>query len=281
MEEIIKPFSLYKEVIVTYGPGFWPRYEETLKISKNNISYFKDCKTLSSFENEGMRYEAWDYITTNDSFKDKFEELCKLIDDCKVDDHSESLLDAPMFEITLKYNVGKKKEIVLWCDVNYYWSNFNDYQLRRIANIMLDMIPSNASYPRCLAHQKASDLSDDDIYNALEWLKKNHDVDYKMPEKSKEGVITIAYPEYPKEIYVLLESIEPCFDYEKKAKRLLEITNMEVLDYEDLRVLFTYLLRGEKFCDGLILSFIKNGKLLAWASRLAQIYDEEFDNFED
>lgn len=276
MEEIIKRLSRYKEVIVSGSPGFGPQYNETLEISKHHISYFKDCPPFSSFE-----IEAWNYNTTNDSFEDKFEELCKLIDEYKVYDLSEEIFDAPMFEITLEYYSGKKKEMVLWCDVNYYWRNFNDYQLRRIANIMLDMIPSNASCPRCLAHQEASDLFDDDIFNALEWLKKNHDVDYKMPERSKDGVTTIAYPEYPKELYALLESIEPCFDYEKKAKRLLEITNMEVLDYEDLRVLFTYLLRGEKFCDGLILSFIKNGKLLAWTSRLNQIYEEEFGIFED
>lgn len=109
----------------------------------------------------------------------------------------------------------------------------------------------------------------------MNWLKCHDSVEYINPEEVKEGTIAFAYPIYPRELMVLFESLEPCFNYHEKAERIIELTNTKLLDFDDLRALLTYLFRGEKFCDGLIASFIKNGKLLSWIERLNEIVIDE------
>ncbi len=269
MNEELKPLSLYKEVTVESYSGYFerPGFEDKLKISKNWISYKKEYR-FGPFElDEEHKNQKWDFKTSNSAFENKFEALCELISEYQ-EKHDLEVLDASGFVITLKFANNNKKEINLALDVNSY---SNDYALRKIANAILDMVPNGESYPRCLSHQTAIDIGFEVIEEALNWLKNHNDVDYTDPGEVKEGTTAFAYPIYPRELEILFESLEPCFDYHEKAERIIEVTNTELLDFEDLRALLTYIYRGEKFCDGLIVSFIKNGKLMSWIERLNEI----------
>lgn len=273
MNEELKLLSLYKEVAVESYSGHFerPGFEDKLKISKNWISY-KKVYHFDLFElDEEHVNQKWDFKTSNSAFEDKFEALCELISEYQ-EEHNPKVLDAGGFAITLKFANKEKKEINLPLDVNSY---HDDYALRKIANAILDMIPKGESYPACLSHQTALDIGEEVIEEALNWLKKHNDVEYSNPGEGKEGNISFAYPIYPKELMVLFESLEPCFDYHEKAERILELTNTNLLDFEDIRALLTYIFRGDKFCDGLIVSFIKNGKLLSWVQRLYKIAIDE------
>ena len=273
MNEELKLLSLYKEVAVESYSGHFerPGFEDKLKISKNQISY-KKVYHFDLFElDEEHVNQKWDFKTSNSAFEDKFETLCELISEYQ-EEHNLEVNDAGGFAITLKFANKKKKEINLPLDVNSY---HDDYALRKIANAILHMIPKGESYPACLSHQTALDIGEEVIEEALNWLKKHNDVEYSNPGESKEGNVSFSYPIYPKELMVLFESLEPCFDYHEKAERILELTNTNLLDFEDIRALLTYIFRGEKFCDGLIVSLIKNGKLLSWVQRLYKIAIDE------
>ena len=273
MNEELKPLSLYKEVTVESYSGYFerPGFEDKLKISKNWVSYKKDYH-FDLFELDKVHVkQKWDFKTSNSAFEDKFETLCELISEYQ-EEHNLEVLDAGGFAITLKFANKEKKEINLPLDVNSY---HDDYALRKIANAILDMIPKGESYPACLSHQTALDIGEEVIEEALNWLKKHNDVEYSYPGEGKEGTASFAYPIYPRELMVLFESLEPCFNYHEKAERITELTNTKLLEFDDLRALLTYLFRGEKFCDGLIVSFIKNGKLLSWIERLNEIVTDE------
>ena len=174
--------------------------------------------------------QKWDFKASNSAFEDKFEVLCELICEYQEERNLEEL-DAGGFAITLKFANKEKEEINLPLDINSY---HDDYALRKIANAILDMIPKGESYPACLSYQTALNIGEEVIEEALNWLKKHNDVEYSNPGEVKEGTISFAYPIYPKELMVLFESLEPCFYYHEKAERILELTNTNVLDFENM-----------------------------------------------
>lgn len=275
----IKKYDFIKEIrIDAYSGYFVPldeKCEEILKISSNWIS-FKRIKARSLAKELGDDEDIkWDYKTNNPSFEEKYESLCETLLDYNRDS-TLRMLDTPGFNITIVFN-GKEK-------IEYHYDgNVNDQEdigLRRIANEILDLIPSGEFYPECLKHQEPSDVDWSVVESIVKELEKNPKIEIKFPEEeTKPGTIQIGYPDYPEWVYVITESyvFEPDFNYDENYKlyfgeKELEDINVDELDFNKIRTLITLFSRQERFCDGFMKKYIENGCLLKWLKKALTLF---------
>ena len=89
-------------------------------------------------------------------------------------------------------------------------------------------------------------------------------VAWKEPEKGKDGIIVMGFPLYDEEVkkwidefYRLKLSDHNYLDNYKtyKNKKIDDLSLEETLSY------ITFIIRGERFCDGHIASFLENGTI--------------------
>ena len=93
---------------------------------------------------------------------------------------------------------------------------------------------------------------------------KSRNVEWKKPKKREDGVIEIGYPMYDEEVQNWIHEFYDLklLDYNYldnfriyKYKKIEELTLKETLSY------LTFIIRGERFCDGHIASALENGTI--------------------
>ena len=91
---------------------------------------------------------------------------------------------------------------------------------------------------------------------------------YKTFPAQKEGnIVRLGHIQYDFCFYDLVKIIGPDYEYRQhieavKLKQIAELTLSEITTY------FTWLDRGERFCDGLIASYIDNGTVTQLLERI-------------
>ena len=113
-----------------------------------------------------------------------------------------------------------------------------------------------------------------------EWV-----VDSKQHKGTKDDPIHLPFPSYTKTVDKLIEAVynfnenNPdynLFNYneilEKNGYKELKFEEIDVSNMDDkcLMALFMALVRGERFCDGLIMSMLKAGIVQKWIKRLKE-----------
>ena len=82
------------------------------------------------------------------------------------------------------------------------------------------------------------------------------------------------YPCYPAEVMQALGFMGPDYDYLSHYDVLMESgKTIEEYDLDELKTMFTFINRGERFCDGHIATFVENGELLRLLKRLLEIVE--------
>lgn len=84
--------------------------------------------------------------------------------------------------------------------------------------------------------------------------------------ESKPLIEYTPYPQYDKRIYEVLSSLGFDNDYLLKHEEL-EDKNIYDMNLDDLRAMYTFIERGERFCDGCIAEYVENGTLLELTKR--------------
>ena len=80
------------------------------------------------------------------------------------------------------------------------------------------------------------------------------------------------YPQYPGEVWACLGFLPPDYDYLSHHERLTEKgTPIGEMTLGELGTMFTFLTRGERFCDGHIAASVEDGTLLALLRRLDEL----------
>ena len=277
---MIKKDYPFKEIRVNTYSGFFehPKYEETLKISSNWISYKKSV-VITPIDKESFDKEEeikWDYKTNNPLFEEKYSSLCESFLYYKKSKRGE-VLDASSFCITLIKNDGTKEKLNFDLDVNEQ----QDISLRKIANQILDMIPRDEAYPECLRHQEIYDVDLSQVLSVVEELKKSPKIKIVYPEQNNAdpNTLIIGYPDYPKWLYPISdgELIETDFEYLKNYEKFFgqkapEEIDEEKLTFEQIKTLITFFRQQEKFCDGHMAHLIENGCLLKWLEQLIRLH---------
>ncbi len=81
------------------------------------------------------------------------------------------------------------------------------------------------------------------------------------------------FPKYPAGLYENLYTlVELDHNYIENRKKLSKSPDYGTLTKEELSTVITSLVRGERFCDGLIAGAIENGDLLKILERVKAIY---------
>lgn len=91
-----------------------------------------------------------------------------------------------------------------------------------------------------------------------------------FPSKKDGNVIRLGYIQYDFCFYDLVKKLGPDYEYAKhietvKQKPIAELTLAEIATH------FTWLERGERFCDGLIASYIDNGTVTQLLEKLIEL----------
>ena len=101
----------------------------------------------------------------------------------------------------------------------------------------------------------------------IEWVSSR-----STGERTKDGteIFTMPYPIYPECVFDALKILGSDVNYLKYADKVRS-KDISRMSLTDLRRLFTYYLRGERFCDGLIVEFVEDGLMLKALERTEQI----------
>lgn len=99
------------------------------------------------------------------------------------------------------------------------------------------------------------------LEQALDYLKSN-------PE-----VVFIPYPDYEECVMQVLGTLEDdryLSNYEKIRDK-----NIESMTIKEIATMYTFILRGERFCDGHIASYIENGTLYMLVKRHLELLESK------
>jgi len=84
--------------------------------------------------------------------------------------------------------------------------------------------------------------------------------------QSKPHIVWDPYPQYDGMINELLSSLGADINYQQNYEKA-QYKQIDKLNLHELKSVFTFIARGERFCDGHIASFIEDGSLLKLAQR--------------
>lgn len=82
--------------------------------------------------------------------------------------------------------------------------------------------------------------------------------------------IVRGYPEYSHQVYEALSLLDTDIDYQNNYDKISD-TPIENYTLENIATMFTFISRGERFCDGHIASFVENGTILKLLKQLKKI----------
>lgn len=88
------------------------------------------------------------------------------------------------------------------------------------------------------------------------------------PMKENDGVITLAYPIYPKELDCVFDILEPDYHYTENVASWREQPIPSEMTARQIKTMLTWIERGERFCDGNIAGEVDSGRLLKLLLRL-------------
>ena len=90
--------------------------------------------------------------------------------------------------------------------------------------------------------------------------------------KSQPQVACDPYPNYDNRIFDVLGSLPPDYEY---LDHYGDLENKAIGDMtlDDLATMYTFIIRGERFCDGHIASFVEDGRLLKLVNRQIELLE--------
>ena len=120
---------------------------------------------------------------------------------------------------------------------------------------------------------------------------KSQKVEWQSSKENEDGSFTMPFPKYDKTIYDWIEAFYNLklldhnhlenFDYIKDK-------NIEDLNFDEILSYLTHIIRGERFCDGMIATNLENGtiellekKLFSYLIGFIEIDDNNLNDFEE
>lgn len=94
----------------------------------------------------------------------------------------------------------------------------------------------------------------DELKAAAEYLRKGPKVECDP------------YPRYTGDVFTVLNSLGTDVKYGDKYE-LIKDKDISQMSIDDLRVMYTFILRSERFCDGSIMGYIEDGTILKLLER--------------
>lgn len=92
--------------------------------------------------------------------------------------------------------------------------------------------------------------------------------------KDRPKVVFAPYPNYDERVIAALDTLPSDHEYLSHHEKL-EDKAIRSMTLDDLATMYTFILRGERFCDGHIASFIEDGRLLELVDRHIELLEKE------
>ncbi len=92
--------------------------------------------------------------------------------------------------------------------------------------------------------------------------------------KGQPEVVFERYPVYDDRVMAVLGTLNSDTDYMIHHEKL-ENKAIETYDLNELATMYTFLLRGERFCDGHIAAYIEDGTLLKLVERHIELLEKK------
>lgn len=114
------------------------------------------------------------------------------------------------------------------------------------------------------------------ISTGIELLEGGYSVDWTPSKEIEPGTFSTAYPNYDDRLMEALwgasELVGTDYGY---AERVAEVRDLSVpgMTREQLSTFLTWVQRSERFCDGSIDDFVKDGRVLQALRRAAELGD--------
>lgn len=128
------------------------------------------------------------------------------------------------------------------------------------------------------------DLNNERVMDLLSFLpffeeiKGKETVKWLGGEKTKEGAITMPFPEYPEKVSQFFRiAAQPWwtdYDYMAAGPRALLEDKLNTADMKQIKSVLTYCARGERFCDGFWEGLIESGSLIRVLKRIRELWSE-------
>ena len=90
--------------------------------------------------------------------------------------------------------------------------------------------------------------------------------------KDQPKVVLDPYPDYDERVMAVLGSLKSDRNYLENHEKL-ENKAIETLNLAELATMYTFIQRGERFCDGHIASFIEDGRMLQLVRRHRELLE--------
>lgn len=96
---------------------------------------------------------------------------------------------------------------------------------------------------------------------------KSQNVEWESMKKDEDGSILMPYPKYSDEVYNFIEKFYELklidYNYLPNYEKYLKYKEKEIddLSFKEILSYITYIIREERFCEGLIASNLENGKI--------------------
>ena len=108
----------------------------------------------------------------------------------------------------------------------------------------------------------------------IELLEDGYSVKWTPSQRTASGVITLSYPDYDARLIEALRSASQLvgtdFEYVDNVDAVKNL-NVSEMTREQLSTLLTWVQRSERFCDGAIDGFVKDGRVLQALRRAVEI----------
>jgi len=114
-------------------------------------------------------------------------------------------------------------------------------------------------------------LDPKELHQYIELLCRNRKIDWHPMEKQANGIYVMGYPEYPEGLLDMFELLGPDYDYRFEIEAWPENLLPTDMDIWQIRTALTYIIRANRFCEGIIAHAVDDGTLLKLMLRLEDL----------
>jgi len=114
-------------------------------------------------------------------------------------------------------------------------------------------------------------LDKKELQKYIDLLCRNRKINWHPMEKQANGIYAMGYPEYPEGLLDIFDLLGPDYDYRLETEEWPENLLPTDMNIWQIRTALTYIIRANRFCEGIIAHAVDDGTLLKLMLRLEDL----------
>lgn len=120
---------------------------------------------------------------------------------------------------------------------------------------------------RCILNS----LDRKELYKYIDLLCRNRKTEWHPMEEQPNGVYVMGYPEYPEGLFDIFNLLGHDYYYRLEMEDWPENLLPTDMDFWQIRTALTYIIRANRFCEGILAHAVDDGTLLKLMLRLEDL----------